>query len=309
MSLTILYRSNIELCNYSCHYCPWHAIPKAVSKGRLKHDRTELVQVTHRLLELELDCEVFFVPKGENLVLDYYWQTVFRLLQGATIRRVTVQTNLSFDPAVWLDQLPDNSLRKLALWTTYHPLQASEGISVFLRKLDFLQQRGVIFSVGIVGIKEHFEAIGELSSALVERDVTLWVNAYKRERNYYSRKELEFLAKIDPTFALTNIRLETFGIPCNAGYSVLYLDGKGDIRRCLFVKETLGNIFSDYSLFERARPCPNDSCHCYLGHLNIPSLGYESVYGENLCVRIPKTEYIVKSGPNGLSNKPYGKNS
>lgn len=288
MSLTILYRSNIEFCNYSCHYCPWHTAPRKVNKGELEKDKAELNRVTTRLLALKLDCEVFFVPKGENLILDYYWDAILQLLQGSTIRRVTIQTNLSFNPAARLGQLPDSSLRKLALWITCHPLQMPDGMSAFLHKLDFLKQREVIFSVGIVGIKEHFGAICKLASALAERNVTLWVNAYKREHGYYSDKELAFLENVDPTFARTNIRLNTFGMLCNAGYNVLYLDGKGDIRRCLFVKETLGNIFSNYSLLESPHPCPNDSCHCYLGHLNIPSLGYRCIYGENLCVRIPK---------------------
>ena len=309
--LIILYRSPIEFCNYACPYCPWHANPRTIRPERLQQDREELERITQRLLELAWDCEVFLVPKGENLILDYYWEALSRLLQGETIRRVTVQTNLSFDPLARLGAMSEASLRKLALWISYHPMQAAEGIPSFLDKLNCLQQCGVTFSVGLVGLREHFATLRQLAPALAEREITLWVNAYKREPGYYSPQEQTFLESIDPTFTWTHIRLPTLGVPCHAGHLSVFLDSQGDLRRCLFAPETLGNIFSDFALLEKAHPCPQTSCHCYLGHLNIPSLGYESRYGENLCVRIPQGQPRKTrspdcgSGLNGLPDRFY----
>ena len=41
------------------------------------------------------------------------------------------------------------------------------------------------FSVGVVGLKEHFGEIEALRRELPP-DVYLWVNAYKREPDYYT---------------------------------------------------------------------------------------------------------------------------
>jgi hypothetical protein len=90
------------------------------------------------------------------------------------VRRVTVQTNLSFDVADFLDRV---EWRKLALWTTYHPTEVNdEQREELFGRWELLRRRGVPFSVGIVGTREALPHAERLRARL-PRDVYLWVNA------------------------------------------------------------------------------------------------------------------------------------
>jgi hypothetical protein len=55
-------------------------------------------------------------------------------------------------------------------------------------------------------------------------------------------------------------------------------------QRCSFC-----NLFTDgWVTHDAPRPCPKDTCNCYVGHMHIVELGFRSIYGENLAVRIPR---------------------
>jgi hypothetical protein len=69
----------------------------------------------------------------------------------------------------------------------------------------------------------------------------------------------------------------------------VYLDDEGNLRRCFFVDEVIGNLFAGgWCSLGHSEPCPREECHCYVGHMHIPALGFRSLYGETLAVRIPQ---------------------
>ncbi|MBT3221030.1 MAG: STM4011 family radical SAM protein, partial [Proteobacteria bacterium] len=167
--------------------------------------------------------------------------------------------------------------RSLALWTTYHASQVSR--SRFLARCDELCRVGVRFSVGVVGVKESFEALAALRDELPS-EVYLWVNAYKGEASYYSTREREFLQGIDPLFEFNTRFYESAGRPCYTGSAVVSVDDEGAIRRCHFVSQQLGNIHSvgfEGELVDR--PCPNQSCHCHIGYVHLQDLPLAEVFG------------------------------
>ncbi len=182
----------------------------------------------------------------------------------------------------WLQEA-DNQY--VALWTTFHPTETTT--QQFLKKCNQLLHNEVKFSVGIVGKKEHFELIQELRMAL-PKNVYVWVNAYKREPNYYSTNDIDFLTQIDPLFDLNNTIYKTQGKACFAGESSLSIDGEGNITRCHFIKDKIGNIYEN-SLDEILRPatCSNASCRCYIGYINLKELDLEKIYGNQILERIP----------------------
>src|SRR4051794_11986687 len=117
MSILILFRSRLEWCNYTCHYCPWNALVQKVPAERFHEDETRVRAIVDRVAELPVPVEFFITPKAEYLVLPYWREQVGRLLGLPQVARVTVQTNLSFDLQGFLDRVDAS---KLALWTTYH---------------------------------------------------------------------------------------------------------------------------------------------------------------------------------------------
>jgi MoaA/NifB/PqqE/SkfB family radical SAM enzyme len=286
MTLLVLFRTRLEWCNYTCGYCPWNAVVKKVPAEVFHDDEARLQRILDRVSELPQTVEFFITPKAEYLVLPYWRTAVGRLLELPQVRRVTVQTNLSFDVAAFLDTV---NAGKLALWTTYHPTEVSETeLESLHAKWRLLRQRGVPFSVGIVGTHENLPQMQKLRERL-DRSVYLWVNAYQREPNYYTPEQLDRIRTIDPYFDLNNQYFPSLGRPCSAGQRAVYLDDEGDLRRCFFVGTVLGNLFRDgWRTLDEPEPCPKDTCHCYVGHMHIVELGFRNIYGDNLAVRIPR---------------------
>lgn len=285
MSLMVLFRSRLEWCNFTCHYCPWNAEKTSVTSADFQQDEARIFLVIDQVGRLTQEVEFFITPKAEYLVLAYWREAVRRLLKMEQVSRVTVQTNLSFDLPSFLDQI---NAEKLALWTTYHPTEVSDRQQeLLLQQWDLLITRQVPFSVGIVGTRANLSVLESLRARL-DRRVYLWVNAYKREANYYKAEEVAFIRSIDPLFDLNNQHFPSLAKPCNAGYNAVYLDDVGDIRRCFFVGQVIGNIFRDGWLTqENAQLCPVSTCDCYVGQMHIPELAFRQIYGRNLAVRIP----------------------
>jgi MoaA/NifB/PqqE/SkfB family radical SAM enzyme len=286
MTLLVLFRTALEWCNYTCGYCPWNATVKRLPAEVFRRDEERVRRIVDRVAELPEPVEFFITPKAEYLVLPYWRSAVARLLALPQVRRVTVQTNLSFDVAAFLDAVDAS---RLALWTTYHPSEVpAEERGRLHAKWRLLRQRGVRFSVGIVGTRENLPHMHDLRHRL-PADVYLWVNAYQREPNYYTAEELAAVRRVDPYFDLNNQSFPSRGRPCSAGERAVYLDEAGDLRRCFFVGEVIGNLFADgWRTLAGPQPCPRDSCHCYVGHMHIVELGFRGIYGDDLAVRIPR---------------------
>jgi MoaA/NifB/PqqE/SkfB family radical SAM enzyme len=286
MSLLVLFRSRLEWCNYTCHYCPWNAERTRVSGDEFDEDARRVARIVDRVAELPRQVEFFITPKAEYLVLPHWREAVARLCALPQVERVTVQTNLSFDLPAFLDTLDAG---KLALWTTYHPTEVDDaGREGLFAKWRLLRERGVPFSVGIVGTHENLEQAVKLREQLDPR-VYLWVNAYKREADYYSDAELIKLRAIDRWFDLNNQHYPSLGQPCTAGQRAVYLDDDGDLRRCFFVGTVIGNLFTDgWRTLEAPLGCPLRTCHCYVGHMHVVDLDFRSVYGKYLAARVPR---------------------
>ena len=285
MNLLVLFRSRLEWCNFTCGYCPWNANVTRVDASAFREDERRVGLVVDRVAELPRRVEFFIAPKAEYLVLPYWREAIRRLLAMPHVERVTVQTNLALDLGAFLDSV---NASKLALWTTYHPSEIDESQrEEMFAKWQLLQARGVPFSVGIVGTRENLPAMRELRSRLDPR-VYLWVNAYKREADYYSADDLAAIRAVDPLFDSNNLHYPSLGQPCTAGQRAVYLDDAGDLRRCFFVGGVIGNLFRDgWRTLDAPASCPVRTCHCYVGHMHIPDLDFRATYGPLLAARIP----------------------
>ena len=285
MSLLVLFRSRLEWCNFTCGYCPWNATVTRVDAVAFRDDERRVHRVVDRVAELPRRVEFFITPKAEYLVLPYWREAVRRLLELPQVERVTIQTNLAFDLEEFLDGVEAD---KLALWTTYHPSEVGEAQrEEMFGKWHLLRARGVPFSVGIVGTRENLAAMRDLRSRL-DPSVYLWVNAYKREADYYSAEDLAAIRAVDPLFDLNNQHYPSLGQPCTAGQLAVYLDDEGDLRRCFFVGGVIGNLFRDgWTTLDAPASCPARTCHCYVGHMHIPDLDFRAIYGRHLAARIP----------------------
>ena len=196
-----------------------------------------------------------------------------RLSHAANIPTVAIQTNLSCSVS-WVEAC---ELSSIAFWTTFHPGETDR--AGFLAKIFQLQEMGARYSVGIVGLKEHFSEIELLRSELPEA-AYLWVNAYKREPDDYSEDDQTFLESIDPLFSLNARVFETQGRACAAGSTMVSVKADGEARRCHFLPSSIGNIYDDdFETVLAPTPCSANLCRCHIGYSHLEDLDAKGLFG------------------------------
>lgn len=290
MNLSILYRGSLSSCNYGCEYCPF-----------AKHTETRQEHEIDRLalerfvawVESRRDDQIgiLFTPWGEALIRRRYQQAMVHLSHLPNVTKVAIQTNLSCRLA-WLEE---SNKQKLALWVTWHPTETP--LNAFLNRCLWLDQHSVRFSVGVVGIKEHLDAIAAMRAQLPSH-IYLWVNAYKRRTTYYTAEELARLEAIDPLFPINNQYHPSLGRDCRAGYETISVDGEGTMRRCHFIKTPIGNLYN--GTFEQAlrrEPCANQTCGCHIGYVHMDGLNLYDLFGDGVLERIPATPLWNQKSP------------
>ena len=276
------YRGSLSSCNYACGYCPF--AKTANTRTELARDRQEVERFVAWVAERSTcTLSILFTPWGEALGHRYYRKALVALSRQPNVRRVCIQTNLSAP----LGDLGQACQKALTLWATYHPGQTSR--ARFLSRCRQLTTMGIRFSAGVVGMREHLDEIEALRAEL-GNGIYLWVNAYKREPEYYSEADLRRIRAVDPLFDANNQRYPSLSRSCRAGLTHFTVDGQGDVRRCHFVGEVIGNLY-DGSLDQALHPrsCPVKTCGCYIGYIHLQGSTADGIYGEDRLGRIPSS--------------------
>ncbi|MFJ9543681.1 STM4011 family radical SAM protein [Streptomyces sp. NPDC101225] len=286
MDLTVLYRGPLASCDYDCPYCPF--AKRRDSTARLRADRAALERFARWARHSEDQLSLLFTPWGEGLVRSWYRRTLAELSHLPHIRRVAIQTNLSCRTD-WLAEADPGSL---ALWCTYHPGQTP--YDRFLAKCRALTERGIRFSVGVVGLPEHLAAARRLRADLPEH-VYLWINA--AEGHTYQDTEAGAWTALDPLFPYSRHPHASGGLPCRTGESVISVDGDGTVRRCHFVRAELGNLYDgSYRAALRPRACPLTVCDCHIGYVHLETLPLYDVFAGGVLERVPARPVRVLAG-------------
>jgi MoaA/NifB/PqqE/SkfB family radical SAM enzyme len=261
----------LSSCNYDCPYCPF-----AKHKDTRTTLATDAQQVARFLAFVkgreDIQFRIFFTPWGEALIRKYYQHALIELSHFDNVQKLAIQTNLSCNLG-WLQKANKD---KIALWATYHPGQVER--EAFLNKCRQLDAMGVMYSVGIVGFKETIEEI-ETMRTLLPKERYLWVNALKKQADYYNAEERERLITVDPYVPYNMVHHESKGRACRTGDTVISVDGDGNIYRCHFIKEKLGNLYEhELKHILQPRLCTNATCGCHIGYVHMDHLGLYDVY-------------------------------
>lgn len=278
MSWNILYRGPLSSCNYACQYCPFAKTRN--TRAELLDDAKRLNRFVEWAVSQNEEIGVLFTPWGEAMMRRPYQRAFITLSNAANIRKVAIQTNLTFSTG-WLQ---DCNLSKVAFWTTFHPTQTT--LDDFLAKCKNLDRMGARYSVGVVASHDALEQTKTLRQELAN-DVYLWANAYKRDLNYYSDADVVEWEQLDPLFRFNTRYYASRGRECRAGHTTFAVDGDGDVRRCHFIKDVIANIYTD-DLHEKLRPskCTSTSCGCHIGYVHMPELELYETFGDGLLERV-----------------------
>lgn len=283
MSLAILYRGALESCNYACDYCPF--AKRVDSNEQLAFDRESLNQFVDWVLVQSKPMSVFFTPWGEALTRRWYREAMIKLSHTTFVEKVCAQTNLGYSP----DWLTAADKEKTALWTTFHPSQVD--LDVFCQRANRVNELGYRLSVGIVGKRDYLPLLVEMRKKLSDH-VYIWVNAFRKLNPYYSEAELEQIEAIDPLFRFNLRPHVSQGSYCEAGHKVVAIDEQGDVRRCHFLPEIIGNIYKE-DIWGRlvASACTAQTCGCHIGYVHKPDLGLKQIFANGVLERIPSSRW------------------
>lgn len=276
--LYVLYRGPLASCNYDCPYCPF--AKRIDPPALLRADRADLRRFTD-WVEATDDrrLSVLFTPWGEGLTRSWYRAAMLRLSHVPHVARVAIQTNL----AARTDWLAAANPQVAALWATYHPGQVSR--DRFLSRCRSLNEMGIRYSVGVVGLPEHYDEAVALRAALA-RSVYLWVNA--AEGHVYTGEEERRWTTLDPHFADSVQPHRSLGQACHAGETAISVLGDGTVRRCHFIPAPIGNLYDGtWRAALQSRACTNTSCDCHIGYVHLKPLRLRDVYADGLLERIP----------------------
>jgi MoaA/NifB/PqqE/SkfB family radical SAM enzyme len=284
----LLYRGTLASCNYSCAYCPF--AKRRDSRATLARDAAELARFVDWAGRQTRELRVLFTPWGEALVRRHYREAMLTLARMPHVSQVVAQTNLAA-PLGWLAEAPAG---KLALWCTYHPSQTT--LQRFVHRCESLSALGVPHSVGVVAIREHFDAIDALRAAL-PASTHLWLNAYdQRGAGYYTCDDLRWLDALDPWFRHGMEGTASRGKRCRTGEDVFSVDGAGDVQRCHFIPKRLGNLYIDgIDAMAAPRPCSRFKCDCFIGYAHREDLPLQAQFGDGLLARIPIRGQVLDS--------------
>ena len=276
--VTLIYRGPLESCNYACGYCPF--AKRRARESDLRSDRDQLLRfVDWVATHTTRTWAVFFTPRGEALIHAWYRDAAVQLAGLSHVVKVAVQTNLSCRP----DWLASCTPHKIGLWCTYHPSETPR--ATFLRRCRILDELGVSYSVGAVGLREHLEEIEELRREL-RQDVYLWINAFKHWPAYYDDSTIRRIEWVDPWFRLNLEDHACCGRLCRCGSSVFSVSGDGTVRRCHFVEETRGNLYENpLESLARPDPCPQQVCRCHIGYTHLKHLRLDEVFKQGILER------------------------
>jgi MoaA/NifB/PqqE/SkfB family radical SAM enzyme len=276
--LYVLYRGPLASCNYDCPYCPF---AKRVDPPELlRADRADLLRFADWAAATDdRRLSVLFTPWGEGLTRSWYRDTIVRLSHLPHVARVAIQTNL----AARVGWLAGADPRTAALWATYHPGQVTR--ERFLRRCRQLDELGVRYSVGVVGLPDHYAEAVALRAELPPT-VYLWVNA--AEGHVYTSDDERRWTELDPRFGDSVRPHRSLGLPCHAGETAISVLGDGTVRRCHFIQTKIGNLYDGtWRAALQPRACTNTLCDCHIGYVHLKPLGLRDVYTDGLLERIP----------------------
>jgi hypothetical protein len=184
-----------------------------------------------------------------------------------------------------LDWLTDGNAEKLSLWATFHPTETDR--ATFVDKIRWLRERNIRLSAGVVGVPEFLSEIQQLRRELPD-DMYLWINPQQPRRRPYTAGEQAAFESIDPQFSLLSRRSPSLGKACSTGETSFTVDGRGNMRRCHFVDEVIGNVYSpDWETTLQSRVCPRRACDCYLGKAQFLTDVLTPMFGSTNLERLP----------------------
>lgn len=256
----IYYRGSLNFCNYSCPYCPFSKNRKTFRQ--LERDQAEWFRFVRKIEEDDFHGAIQIVPYGEALIHEYYWEGLAKLSRCSGVQAVGTQSNFSFpaDKMLHIFEAFGGRKEKLRLWGTFHPDMTS--VEAFLKQCSALQENGILFCVGGVGVPENLDVLKKLRRGL-DDGIYMWLNKMDGLGRKYSADEVRAFLELDEYFAM---ELRHFPAEEKACAESLFVEGDGTIRPCNLCHKKRGNIYTNGLDDLPPKECTRTFCDCFLSY-------------------------------------------
>ncbi len=224
------------------------------------------------------------VPYGEALGHPYYLAGIARMSRMEQVTGISCQTNLSHNPASFIEQLTSEKadFSKLHLWATFHAEMTSK--EAFAERVKALQAQLTV-CVGVVGTPQMVEELAEMK-ALLPPHTYLWVNAMEGLGRRYTPDEIAHITAIDPLFTAELANPKANIDNCCAGVESLFVTATGEAYACNRSKTLMGNIYSNDPLDNPI--CKTRACDCFLAYVHRNDMKEAAALHTGKYFRVPK---------------------
>ena len=237
MNLSILYRGPLSSCNYACDYCPFAKRPETPDRTRARPRVPGAVRrlgARSRFGRASACCS----RRGARRWSARGIRTRSRHSRECRTWRRPRSRRTSRASSTGSSVRQDRSSRCGVRFTRRETTRDR-----FLAKCRELIARGVRFSVGVVGLKEHLAEIAALAPRTAAGRVPLGERVQARTGLLHAGDDRRPDAHRPAVPAQQPAITRAAATPCRAGASAISVDGDGTMRRCHFIKEPIGNIY------------------------------------------------------------------
>jgi MoaA/NifB/PqqE/SkfB family radical SAM enzyme len=271
------------LCNYRCPYCfiPWHDNAIGVLHQEITPDDWETFW--NRMFRLYGGFHIT-VAGGEPFV---YAGFIDLLESVAKVHRVSVNTNLSWDPKNILGRVADD---KFSISASFHP--HFEKIDPFLQKVKVLKDYGYKVIATVVAYPPLFEQLAGFRDAFQNSGIGFYFQPFQGKigsknypQDYTSEERLFLFGESAMKEDVMNIPMKNespYGRPCAAGQKRFRVTADGLVIRCaqswMLHEKAIGHIKNpNLRLLDGPAPCPARQCFCPEEFSYLVDLGIDDI--------------------------------
>jgi MoaA/NifB/PqqE/SkfB family radical SAM enzyme len=260
--LTINLRLPYTLCNYRCEYCS------------TKHDEDVDEQYIHKLWQsltrLPLQLGIVIETLGEVLISDKIKKFILDLTKAENIDYVNITTNLSIDKNEFKKLLKKMDKKKFSLNCTLHDLIPD--LDEFHEKVALIKKMGFNCIIHYVAHPQRLIEIPYYMDFFKKLGLRMTINSflgtyqnksYPEEYNIFEKYFLKEFYFTEEEYMYSFLGKSPLGKLCCAGRKSVFIDCNGDVFRCRDDhSKKLGNVFTEFKLFNGNSKCKLNSCRC-----------------------------------------------
>lgn len=262
----ILFRT----CNYNCSYC---VVPEQEKRSKFGKIATE--KGINKLLNFFADKGVWniYLGGGEPTIHPQFIKLCKKITNKHYLSFVT-NNSMSFEKLnEFIKEINPEKVSYIQC-SLQEVDEEGENFQNFLKRMKLYNENGFKAYVSYVGVPDRFDKIKKYYEIFTQNNIPFVVQVFHGDFNgkiypeSYSKENMDYIDKYNSSSiykALFEInKRKTAGKLCSAGHTRILINAvDGNIRRCLFEPESIGNLYDNkVNLQENYFVCKSPICTC-----------------------------------------------